>query len=656
MNKVSLVSPNYMVGPVSQNSYYLPYSAGILWNHAYYNSDLVRDNYQIDQLVWRRDDIEQVAQEICDNAIVGFSTYIWNDKYNNALAKRIKELNPGCLIVFGGPQVPITRTDLFQVYPYIDICVKTEGEYVFRQILEQYVTDKDYVSIKGLLYNDRNRLTNSIVDTGEAIRIDQLDTLPSPYLSGLFDDIIADNPDVNWSMVIETTRGCPYQCTFCDWGSLTYSKVKKFNLERCLDEIEWMGRNQIEFLYIADANFGMYVDRDLAIAQKIIEVKKTYGNPKALHTTWAKNQKADVIKIAETFNKGGMRQPLNVSVQSLDEKTLENIKRSNLEMNKVADLYKMCEERSMPMFTELICGLPGETLTSWKQNFYGLYEAGNHEGVAVYQCAVLENAELNLDQIDAFEIEKVSVKDYILGSEHEKDLTYAETFDVVTATKDMPRNHMVEAQVFSWYQSTFHVKGLTNYISRFLRKSINESYENFYTKLWEHLIQDEWYFNQVEEIRHIYNEWFNDGERIHDNVGNISITAMNLVMMMTIKLHHERKFDYVHNLVENFVMSEYYKLFEDDIISELLDFQRNNTIRFENLEAGAVTRSYNYNFLGYIFNNDPIKQKTEYRFGLGPYEDEQGLKTTFLERLWYSKRYNAGVAQITYNTTSKIES
>ena len=176
MLKVSLVSPNYIVGPISQNSYYLPYGPGILWNHAYYNSDIVRENYQIDQLVWRRDNVEELAQQISDNAVIGFSTYIWNDKYNNALAKRVKELNPDCLIVFGGPQVPITREDLFKVYPHIDICVKTEGEYVFRQILEQFVTDKDYVNIKGLLYNDRNRLTNSIVDTGEAIRIDQLDT------------------------------------------------------------------------------------------------------------------------------------------------------------------------------------------------------------------------------------------------------------------------------------------------------------------------------------------------------------------------------------------------------------------------------------------------------------------------------------------------
>jgi len=656
MLKVSLVSPNYIVGPISQNSYYLPYGPGILWNHAYTYSDIVKENYELDLLVWRRDNLEELAQKISDNSVVGFSTYIWNNNYNNALAKRIKELNPDCLIVFGGPQVPITRKDLFQAYPYIDICVKTEGEYVFRQILEQYATDKDYASIKGLLYNDRNRLTNTIVDTGEAIRIDELDTLPSPYLSGLFDTIIAENPDVNWSMVVETNRGCPYQCTFCDWGSLTYSKVKKFNLERCIDEIEWMGRNQIEFLYIADANFGMYLERDLAIANKIIQVKKTYGNPKALHTTWAKNQKADVIKIAETLNNGGMRQPLNVSVQSLDETTLDNIKRSNLEMNKVSDIYKLCEEKSIPMFTELICGLPGETLSSWKKNFYGLYEAGNHEGIAVYQCAVLENAEMNLDQLDTHKIDKVAVKDYILGSEHDKERLYTETVDVVTATKDMPRNHMVEAQVFSWYQNTFHIKGLTNYISRFLRKSINESYDNFYSKLWEHLIQDEWYLEQVNEIRHIYNEWFSVGERIHSNVGEVPISAMNLVLRMTIRLHHERKFDYVHDLIEQFVMSEYNDLFEDDIITELLDFQRHNTILFENIEAGAVTKTYNYNFLGYFMNDDPINEKTEYRFGLGPYEDESVPNTTFLERLWYAKRLNAGLAAITFKTYSKIDS
>jgi len=651
MFKVSLVSPNYMVGPVSQNSYYLPYGPGVLWNYAHHNSEIVQKNYELDQLVWRREDIEVLAQQLKDNSVVGFSTYIWNDKYNNALAKRLKELNPHCLIIFGGPQPPVNKKNIFQVYPYIDICVKTEGEYVFKQILEQYCTDKDYENIKGILINDRNRLTNNLVDTGESVRINDLCTLPSPYLSGLFDKIIADNPDVNWSMILETTRGCPYACTFCDWGGLTYSKVKKFDMERCLAEIEWCGQIGVDYLFIADANFGMFYDRDIVLAQKIIEVKKKYNKPSAMLLTWAKNQKEDVIKIAEVLNQGGMRQPLNVSVQSLNDKTLESIKRSNFEINKLSEIFQMCEERSLPMFTELILGLPDETLDTWKQNFYNLYEAGNHEGIGVYQCALLENAEMNLEQVDQYGLERVAVQDYILGSEHDKDLTYAETVDVVSATKDMSRSDMVEAQIFTWYQSTFHIKGLTNYIARFLRKSGHETYENFYQTFWEFLNKDEWFSAQVQEIKIIYNQWFDNGKRIHNNVGDVAINAMNLGMSMTIKLHHDDKFDHINDLIREFVNLNYGDLFEQDLIDELLDFQINNTIQYRNIDAGPIITNFNYDFLGHIIHNHDIKNKSKYKFGFGPYENFQSGRLNFLEHLWYSKRGNAGTAAIT-----KIES
>ena len=54
----------------------------------------------------------------------------------------------------------------------------------------------------------------------------------------------------------------PFACTFCDWGSATKSKVRKFSEERLEREIEWFGDNEIAYVDCCDANFGIFQERD----------------------------------------------------------------------------------------------------------------------------------------------------------------------------------------------------------------------------------------------------------------------------------------------------------------------------------------------------------------------------------------------------------
>lgn len=277
MKKVSFVSPNFQQGPKEFNAYYLPYSPAILWAYAQ-QFETVNTRYFLGDFVWRRDPIEEVIEKIKDSAVVGFSTYIWNKSYNNVLARELKLANPDILIVFGGPEPPIEDKDFFERFPYVDICVKQEGEISFKRILEA-TTKEEYLKIPGLLVNNNGKT----VDTGYSLRINELDEIPSPYLLGVFDKLMSEHPEITWNATLETNRGCPYACTFCDWGSLTYNKVKKFNLGRVFDELEWIGKKQCDFVSITDANFGIFPERDSIIADKLIEVQKTYNNPKSIH-------------------------------------------------------------------------------------------------------------------------------------------------------------------------------------------------------------------------------------------------------------------------------------------------------------------------------------------------------------------------------------
>jgi hypothetical protein len=186
-------------------------------------------------------------------------------------------------------------------------------------------------------------------------------------------------------------------------------------------------------------------------------VQAKYGYPYTFSVAWAKNQKAEVFDIVFKLIKSPkFNQGLTVSVQSMDLDVLENIKRKNLDQHKISDIFNLCDKHNVPVYTEVILGLPGETKTSWRQNFWKLFDAGNHTGVTILQAQMLENAEMNLLQRKLFGIKSVPVYDYMSGSYNYDELQ--ESVDVIVATKDMPFEDMLDSHIFSWYINTFKGK------------------------------------------------------------------------------------------------------------------------------------------------------------------------------------------------------
>jgi len=638
MKKISFVNPNFQQGPKEFNAYYLPYSVGILWS--YVNQfESISSQYELDEFVWRRDPIAETVELLKDNTVVGFSTYIWNKQYNNVLARELKKANPDIVILFGGPEPPIEDPNFFERFPYIDVCVKQEGERSFRKILEALDDRDSWLDVKGLIVN----VDGKTVDTGAQPRINELDEIPSPYLTGVFDKLMAKHPEVTWNATLETNRGCPYACTFCDWGSLTYNKVKKFNLERVFDELEWIGKTGCDFVSLTDANFGIFAERDSMIADKLIQVQKTYDNPKAYTIAWAKNQKKEVVDIVrKLIYDGGAKIGLNLSVQSMDENVLEIIKRKNLEMNKIEEVFDMCEENNIPLYTELILGLPGETLETWKDNFYSLYKAGNHTGVTVYQAQLLENAEMNLVQKQEFEIEGRKVTDYLVGAYNEDELK--EGIDIVVSTKDLPYEKMLDAQVYSWFQNTFHINGITNYISRFLYNFSNIEYSEFYDKLFDHIDQDPWLKSEIDRIRKYYINWGTNGRIDHPKIQGIEIHGWNLIHSTIINLHSEDKASHVFSVVKDFVQKEYAH-FPQDVMDQLIDFQSSYLIDYNKIKSYPLTKDYDYDFLGYIHSGEELNNNSTLLFDF-PENQDMSLQQ-FCEQIFFARRRNFGKAWVT---------
>ena len=121
---------------------------------------------------------------------------------------------------------------------------------------------------------------------------------PSPYQMGVFNNIIKNNPDVLWSMTVETNRGCPHRCTFCDWGTVTYGKINKFGLNRVAEQILLGLENKVGFIFNADANFGMFKERDIEIA-KMFRKAANNGRLEAVNVQYSKNSTEVIFEIAQ---------------------------------------------------------------------------------------------------------------------------------------------------------------------------------------------------------------------------------------------------------------------------------------------------------------------------------------------------------------------
>jgi len=631
MKSILFVQPNFRQGPKEVNAYYLPYSVGTLW--AYANEyEEVKRNYKFNGFIWKRDNIDNICVNASKNHIIAFSTYVWNKNYNFELAKKIESINPDAVLIFGGPEIEIENKNIFLDYPFIDIVVKSEGESTFKDLLINL--DNDITKIKGLLINDNG----NVIDTGQPVRLNELDILPSPYLTGVFDNLIEQNPDVEWNATLETNRGCPYACTFCDWGSLTYSKVKKFNLERVYQELEWIGKNKCGFVSVTDANFGIFLERDNLIADKLLEVQDTYGYPYTFSVTWAKNQKDGVIDIVKKLTDSPkFNQGLTVSVQSMDIGVLENIKRKNLDQHKIEEIFKICEERSIPTYTEVILGLPSETLESWKNNFWELFRAGAHTGLNIFQAQLLENAEMNLAQTKSFNMSSVVAYDYMSGSYDEDPVK--EGVKIVTATNTMPFDDMLSAQIFSWYVNTFHVNGLTNFISRFLN-GYHTTYKSFYEGLFQFLLKDEWFCKQLDETRRYYKKWMTEGKIDHPKIANVEIHGWNIIHRTILTLHAENKVNYVYSLIEEYLTT---LELDEQIIKDLLTLQRNYFIEYESINDYPKTISLNSDILEIIHSGNNKENAT---YLLDFPEDKSIKKEMFLENIYFRRRRNFGKASI----------
>ena len=373
----------FEINDILSNQAKLPYSTGLIWSHCETISEIT-NNYQLAKMFWWRRDTEDVLSHIKDPSVIGFSCFVWNWNNNIELAKKIKEKYPNCIIVFGGWQAPMSDRSqgFFKEHPYVDIIVHGEGEVIFGNILIENLKSKpDWSKVRGCSIPYKmvaGDAVSSDVEHGLRVigqqvnlnadpldtfvtepqpRIPDLTSMPSPYLNGLFDKLISD-PDCVFDLeaTIETTRGCPYACTYCEIGTRYYQKIKYHTLEKVYSEIDWLSDNKVVFVYNADSNFGMLKDH-LPITKYLVNKKKETGYPEKHRCDWSKNQADKVIELAKIFYEAKMDKGITIALQSLNKETLKATRRKNVDGGKLKEFIELYQDTNLPSYIELILDL-----------------------------------------------------------------------------------------------------------------------------------------------------------------------------------------------------------------------------------------------------------------------------------------------------------
>ncbi len=421
------------------------------------------EDLDIRLFVYPNDILDEIKKDPPD--ILGFASYTWNDNLNKEILKYVKKNYPNVITIFGGPN--FNNYDLEKYFlerPYLDFYVVNQGETGFLELINKYSegkldrNHKDTQQMENLAFY--NTKLKRVFIGNIAKRYKDLDIIPSPILDGTLDKFFEDK---NLIPIIETMRGCPFTCTYCAWGDDWLRASNRFSLERVLSEIDYIAKKFAAskkkfngYLYLADSNFGMH-RRDSEIAQKIREAHDKYNWPRSIWATWAKNSNEKVIEIASIL-KPMLLAGVTIAYESLDDTTLENVRRSNISLEKFNKVREYIKSKGLKTHTDVILGLPGETQTSYLNGLRTVCEQ-KFDQVVTFNCRLLGGTEMNSPPYIKKHGIETKYRMLTQGYGIYRGIKSVENEEVILKTNTMSRKEIMSMRPVNWFFYLFWNNG-----------------------------------------------------------------------------------------------------------------------------------------------------------------------------------------------------
>jgi putative methyltransferase len=440
--------------PISDHFAYYPYIDLIV------RDELSEYDTNFHRCIYHRftpDTVGQFDDTLRQTDILLLSCYIWNWELQLLLSNRARAINPSIVLVAGGPQLHRSH------YRWFDYNVVGEVEGSIQKILDG--------TAENIIHSAR-----------------KTDFSQSPYVNQLpaILDIKEHSPNP-LGIIFETSRGCPYACSYCDWGSLTLSKVHFYDIERVKSELEVICKEvKPNYLFLADANFGI-AKRDTEIAKFITSMKQTYGAPKSFYYSVSKNNPTRNFEIGKTLFDGGVVDNYIVSVVHTDRDVLKINDRGNISTKKFHELSQKCVDNGLPTQTQLILGMPGDTKEKWFDNICETFEWGLHAETKPYWYNVLPNAPANNEKFwNEWDIKTQRV---IFSQARLKadDELIDKTAEIIVQCKSFSKDDWVTMNKHARWLQALHNFALLRNVAMYYRHVLNISYSRFYTGILDYL-------------------------------------------------------------------------------------------------------------------------------------------------------------------------
>ncbi len=275
--------------------------------------------------------------------VIGFSVYLWNRVATLELVAALHRIRPDIRIFLGGPEISFETNAFMGAHPGVTALIRGEGEIPAYGLLTAWQKGQDPAEVPRLLYRTSD---GEIRDGGDGPQLDALDSIPSPFRNGLVD---LDRGFV----YIETSRGCPYDCSFC--MSALEDHVRSFSPGRIEDDLLFLMKQEIPKIKLVDRTFNY----DATRARRIFSFILAHNRSSHFHfEIGAHLLDEETLRLLEKVPKGMFQ--FEIGVQATLPEALQAIRRKASLEKLEKNVRRLQSFRTIELHLDLIAGLPGE--------------------------------------------------------------------------------------------------------------------------------------------------------------------------------------------------------------------------------------------------------------------------------------------------------